>query len=260
MRVLALDTTTAAGSVALVDDDRVIAERAGDPSRPHAERLPRDIESILADGGMRSADVDLFAVAAGPGSFTGLRIGIATIQGFAFVHRRQVAAVSALEALAAVAGASRDPGTLVGAWMDAHRRDVFSALYRIAGPSAIGEPSTSLRASEVFEPGGLIELEAAEVGAPSVAIDRWERLTSGEPIAFIGDGATLWAETLRARHPDAAILPHLLLAGAIGRLALRRAASGTTMDPADVRPLYVRRPDAEVARDARAVEAQNARG
>src|SRR5262245_9861929 len=110
MRVLALDTTTRAGSIALVEDDRVVAERRGNPSRTHGERRPGEIASLLADHGCRTSDVDIFAVASGPGSFTGLRVGIATIQGLAFVHRRRIAAVSALEALAQVATADDSAG------------------------------------------------------------------------------------------------------------------------------------------------------
>src|SRR5262250_256998 len=98
MRVLALDTTTRAGSVALVDDDIVIDQRPGDASRTHAERLPAEIVALLAAHGRAAADVDLFAVASGPGSFTGMRIGIATIQGLALVRRTPVVSVSALDA------------------------------------------------------------------------------------------------------------------------------------------------------------------
>src|SRR6266567_3825378 len=100
MRVIALDTTTRAGSVALVEDDRVIDERAGDGSRTHAERLPAEIIALTDAHGVGWKDVDLYAVASGPGSFTGLRIGIATIQGLAFVYGRRVVGVPALEALA----------------------------------------------------------------------------------------------------------------------------------------------------------------
>ena len=77
MRVIALDSTTRAGSVALVEDDCVIDERAGDASRSHAEWLPGEIVDLAAAHGVALAEVDLFAVASGPGSFTGLRIGIA---------------------------------------------------------------------------------------------------------------------------------------------------------------------------------------
>src|ERR1700675_4177840 len=99
MRVLALDTTTRAGSAALVDDDCIVEERSGDASRTHAQRLPGELVALLDANGLAWADVDLFAVGSGPGSFTGLRIGIATVQGLAFVRGRRIVGVPALEAL-----------------------------------------------------------------------------------------------------------------------------------------------------------------
>src|SRR6478736_6118164 len=115
MRILALDTSTRAGGVAFVEDDRIIEERPGDASQSYGQRLPREIVALLDRHRLRTADVDLFAVAAGPGSFTGLRIGIATTQGFAFVHGRRMAAVSALDVLAQVASAGVPAGSLVAA-------------------------------------------------------------------------------------------------------------------------------------------------
>src|ERR1700693_4419729 len=103
MHVLALDTTTRDGSVALVDEHHVIEERRGDAVRTHAERLPAELLTLADAHGLSVRGIDLFAVAAGPGSFTGLRIGIATIQGLAFVGRKRIAPVSALEALAQAA-------------------------------------------------------------------------------------------------------------------------------------------------------------
>jgi tRNA threonylcarbamoyladenosine biosynthesis protein TsaB len=105
MHVLALDTTTRDGSVALVDEIGIVEERRGEGSRTHAERLPGELLALAAAHGLSAGDIDLFAVASGPGSFTGLRIGIATIQGLAFTTKRPVVAVSALEALAASAAA-----------------------------------------------------------------------------------------------------------------------------------------------------------
>ena len=104
MRVLALDTTTAAGSVAIVDDERVLIEEVGDPTRSHAERLPTTFSARSSAAGLTLADIDVFAIAAGPGTFTGLRIGIATIQGLAFVSGKRVVPVSALMALAGRSG------------------------------------------------------------------------------------------------------------------------------------------------------------
>jgi len=238
MRVLALDTSTRAGGVALVEDDFIVEERRGDPARTHGERLPGDILALLAAHAIGSADVDLFAVAAGPGSFTGLRIGIATVQGFAFVHRRQVAAVSALEALAHVASVDVTAGSLVGAWMDAQRRDVFSALYRVAP-------------FPLFDPRRLLEIDAPQVAPPAVTLEQWRDVDADEPTVFVGDGAAAFADVIAASCPHARILPHPVLAGAIGRIGLAQAAAGLAMNPGAVRPLYVRRPDAEVERDRR---------
>jgi tRNA threonylcarbamoyladenosine biosynthesis protein TsaB len=234
MRVLALDTTTRAGSVALVEDDRIIAQRRGDPSLTHTERLPRDILSLLEAHGTTPAGVDLFAVASGPGSFTGLRVGIATIQGFALVQQRRVAAVSALEALA---GCDLAAGAAVGVWMDAQRRDVFSALYR-------------LTSNPPFGPGRLVEIEGPSVGDPAATLGRWDRIVDSE-IVFVGDGAEQYGTVLRLRQPDARIIDATPLAGAIGLMAVARSGAGGTVDPAEVRPLYVRRPDAEVDREKR---------
>src|SRR5437763_938177 len=114
MRVLALDTTTRAGSVGVTDGDRIIGERRGDPRRPHAERLPSDLLRLLDELAVALESIDLFAVAAGPGSFTGLRIGIATIQGLAVVERKPVVAVSALEAIGHIISRDAAPGDLLG--------------------------------------------------------------------------------------------------------------------------------------------------
>src|SRR5712692_631732 len=131
MHVLALDTTTRDGSVAIVADDRVLFEKSGDSSRSHAERLPQELLTALGVAGVATSRIDLFAVASGPGSFTGLRIGIATIQGLALVHGKRVVPVSALLALAQAGSQSLAVGAIVGAWMDAHREEVYSALYRV---------------------------------------------------------------------------------------------------------------------------------
>src|SRR5262249_50754932 len=153
MRVIALDTTTRSGSVALVDSDRVIEERAGDAARSHAERLPSEIVTLAAAHQLPLSDVDLYGVASGPGSLTGLRIGIATIQGLACVRRRRIVAVSSREALAHARSLDAAAGTIVAAWMDAHRRDVFTALYRVRDATA-------------FNGGHLEELEGPAVGDP----------------------------------------------------------------------------------------------
>src|SRR3954469_10645982 len=233
MRVLALDTTTRAGSAALVEDDRVVDERAGDGALTHALRMPAEILAIAEANGWPIGGVDLFAVASGPGSFTGLRIGIATIQGLALVHGRRVVAVPVLDALAQAVTGGLPEGALIGALMDAHRGDVFAALYRVVAPAT----------SHLAE---LSEIEGPTVGRATATLARWHALTA-LPSVFVGDGAMASAADIAGRSPAARVLPAPLLGGVLGRLATARAA--TAADPAAARPLYVRRPDVEVLRD-----------
>ena len=234
MRVLALDTTTRAGSVALLADDRIVDERGGDATRTHAVRLPAEITTMVIEHHLSLADIDLYAVASGPGSFTGLRIGIATIQGLAFVHSRRTVAISALEALAHLGSTDAAPGTLIAAWMDAHRAEVFSALYRVADGA-------------LFRPERLVEVEGPTVGSPSVTLARWTAQFGGPLHAFAGDGATLYADEIHGAAPAARVTAPALIAGAVARLALARRSDAVA--PAAIRPLYVRRSDAEIARE-----------
>jgi tRNA threonylcarbamoyladenosine biosynthesis protein TsaB len=237
MATLALDTTTREGSVALVDGGRVVAERRGEAARSHGERLPGELTALVEAAGLSLADLTLYAVAVGPGSFTGLRIGIATMQGLAFVSRTPVVPVSALDALAQATAARLEAGAIVGVWMDAQRGDVFSALYRVSD----GAP---------FNPERLVELEGAVVGAPGDAVARWTALVGDEPIAVTGDGAVRYADALAAgRRVAPRVVAAPPLASSVGRLAEALAARGGAVSPMALRPLYVRQPDVVLARD-----------
>ena len=239
MNVLALDTTVRAGSVALVVGDRLVDERRGDASRSHAERLPSDLLDVAAAHGVAMEDVDVFAVAAGPGSFTGLRIGIASVQGLAFVGGTPVVAVSALEALAQLASIECDAGQIVAAWIDAQRRDVYAAMYRVADAA-------------IFAPERLTSLAVPVVGDPAEILEAWTR-RGDVPAVCIGDGAVRFADVVTRLSPATRIGGAPLLAGAIGRMAAVRAQRGEVVHPAAIQPLYVRRPDAEVDRERRVI-------
>ena len=231
MYILALDTATRDGSVAHVDENRVIDERRGDAARSHAERLPGELVALAEAHGVSVRAIDLFAVAAGPGSFTGLRIGIATIQGLALATGKPVVAVSALEALAQSAG--RAPGAVIAAWMDARRHEVFAALYRVVDAPA-------------FSPERLVEIEGAIAADPAATLARWGSHLRDASVTFVGDGAALYADAIADHY---VLREPPLLAGVIGQMALARAQRGDTIDPAAVHPLYVRRPDVEVERE-----------
>jgi tRNA threonylcarbamoyladenosine biosynthesis protein TsaB len=226
MVVLALDTTTPAGSCALAVDGVVVREEASDVSLPPATRLPLDLMTILEHGGIKLGELDVFAVATGPGSFTGLRIGIATMQGLAFAAGKPLVGVPALDALARIA-VTEAAGSRIATWVDAWRREVYAALYD-----------------------GERMVEAPVVASPETVLSTLR----GTPTIFIGDGARTYRdEILRAMGEGGRIAatPTPLLAGTIATLAAVRAGDAYS-PPHAIRPLYVRRTDAELARDSRA--------
>ena len=227
MITLALDTSTRSGSCAVLRGDDVLAALPGSAGRTHAERLPADLMELLERAGLALRDVDVFAVATGPGSFTGLRVGIATMQGLALAASRPLVGVSALDALAH-AVAVEDAVMRVATWVDAWRGEVYAALYD-----------------------GTREVEAPSVEPPETVLGRLR----GTRTVFIGDGAAAHRDAIRSvMGPYDAVLPPVLeppLADIIGRLARVVVLSGRHPGPADIEPLYVRRPDAELARDAR---------
>jgi tRNA threonylcarbamoyladenosine biosynthesis protein TsaB len=239
MLVLALDTTTRRGSVALARDGAVLDASTGDPAVTHGQRLPGDVIRLLDRHGLRIGDVELFAVAAGPGSFTGLRIGIATMQGFALANSRGLVGVSALDALHVAtrslpSALSPQPSALDKAldeavWMDAQRGEVFAALYR---------------------GGAVIEGPVAE--KPGELLVRWRAAGYGA-LTFVGDGAMTYADLIRGEMPDA-VLPADVppLAPAIALLAEEQARHQQAPSPDAIRPIYVRRPDVELTRERKA--------
>lgn len=233
MLVLALDTTTRAGSVAVTRDDDLLALVEGDASRTHGERLPGEIERALAIAKIAPQQLDLLVVSSGPGAFTGLRIGLAAIQGLAMVLDKPVVGVSALEALAEVARTEMKmaAATAIAPWMDAQRREVFAAAYDVSNGAVHG----------VIEP---------MVGSPEPMLRALPFSTSRDVI-FIGDGAVRYAHQIRdARGANAHIVDSVpLLAPALARLGRVRAAAGEAGPPHALKPLYVRRPDAELDRE-----------
>ena len=138
MLTLALDTSTPGGSVALRRDGALVLARAGDPAEPHAVRLPGALIDLVAGDGATLDDVTLLAVGLGPGAFTGLRVGLATMQGLAFATGVPIVGVSGLDALAVAAHrAASDARRVIGVWLDAGRQEVFAARYRVDPSAAV---------------------------------------------------------------------------------------------------------------------------
>lgn len=227
--ILALDTTTRGGSVAVMDNDRVLALLAGDESRTHGERLPGEIARALEQAGIRRDQIDLLAVATGPGAFTGLRIGLAAIQGLAMTLDKPVIGVSALDALAEQI-ISSDADVLVP-WMDAQRGDVFGT---------------------VIDRQSKMTLETPAAANPKALIEAWRTHLVNRRAIFIGDAAARDAalieqagDGLWLSQTPSPLAPQIAIIGG------RRALDGGAGPPHKLEPIYVRRPDAEIERERR---------
>lgn len=213
MRVLAIDTTTVRASVALVEDQEILGEvRLGDAGTPSTSILPA-VDFLCAQLGLAPGELDGFAVAIGPGSFTGLRVGIATVEGLALGAGRPVVGVGTLEALAFRIRGAAD--RLV-ALMNAYREGVYVGVHD--------------REARPVEPARLARPEALASVLPAQA-------------AFIGEAAVTHRALIAAGCPGA-VFPErsLFLAGALGRIAAARLAAGEGTTPDRLRPLYLREP------------------
>ncbi len=219
MRVLAVDTTTERGSLAVVSDEGTLSEVRVVSSAGHSRWLLPAVDAVLQGLGLAAPELDAFAVTTGPGSFTGLRVGLSSVQGLALASGKRCVVLSALDTLALSAAGLGD--TIV-TLMDAFRAEVYWAVYDRSG--------ARLSAPRV----GPLETVLAE--APAGA-------------AFVGDGVAkerqrIEAGVAGARFPEV----DLHLAAALGRAALGRLAAGDTVPASEVRPLYLRGADIRVPR------------
>ena len=234
MLTLALDTTTKAGSVAVMDGERLLVVLDGDATRTHGERLPDEMARALAAARVAPHDLALLAVATGPGAFTGLRIGMAAMQGLAMVLGCPVAGVSALDALAAATLEEADPTVVaVAPWMDAQRGEVFSAVYRLGEHQ--DEPPRAV--------------SAPLVGPPAVVLATLPADIHGN-ILFVGDGALRYRAEIVRGVGDTALVAAApaALAPLVARIGQQLAARGQAGPPHALQPLYIRRSDAELER------------
>lgn len=239
MLILAVDTSTRVGSAAVLRDGQVLAEVSGYEETPYSMRLFRDIALLQDRANFRLDQIDVFAVATGPGSFTGLRVGLTAVKAWAEVHGKPIAAVSGLEAIAAesLAGKtlSESNSHFIAPFLDARRGQLFGAIYW-RGPG--DKPGLALARDEsILSVDEFLELVK---GKSSQSPQRVE-LVSPTPDLL---PATRVREVLagaRIVEVSAALAP------AIGRLGFERVKRGDLVDSIRLDANYVRRSDAESA-------------
>jgi tRNA threonylcarbamoyladenosine biosynthesis protein TsaB len=235
VKLVALEVATKVASVALLDGERVV-ERDFDP---RGEGAVAALARLLAAEGVRPGEVDAFAASVGPGSFTGIRIGVSAAQGFCRATGAKAVPVGTLDALAELGRESEwgVPGSLLLPSVDARRGEVYAAVYRV--------PDTGWEPTRLWGPDALscAELTRRLAEAP---------IPEGGPEGvLLGDGAALLAHLF----PPGWAAPALLArtrAGSVAKLAARKLARGEAVAPEALEPAYVRKSDAEIRRERRA--------
>ena len=222
--ILAVETATLSGSIALTSGDELIAGVSGDPAVSHSNTLLADLDKLLRQTTFKLEDIDVFAVAVGPGSFTGLRIGIATVKGLAATLDRSCAAVPTLQAVALAGGHSEVSVAL----LPAGRGEVFAQLFSVSADGVV---------TALDEPSHI---------SPQKMIDKYGSL---EKAVWCGEGAIAQHELIEnsavakewiiAPRPDN-------LAQYVAALAFRNFKHDQVVAPDALQAIYVRPSDAEL--------------
>jgi tRNA threonylcarbamoyladenosine biosynthesis protein TsaB len=224
MRVLGIETSTMLLGAAVLDKDGLLAECRFQVTRSRSERLMPMIDRVLKEAQMEPQSLEGLAISIGPGSFTGLRVGLSTAKGLAFALGLPVVGVSTLEVLAAPLAMGRCPYPICP-MLDARRQEVYAGLFH-ADPE-----------------GGLKKIMENEAISPVKLSDQLAE--RDEPIAFLGTGAILYENEIRKRLGDLAIFvypqdpyPRPSMVAALG---MRRLVAGEKDDLSSLTPLYLSR-------------------
>lgn len=223
MNILSIETSTIAGSIAINTDDKLIAEVILDINVAHSERLMSCIEWLLKASLLSIDDIDAIAVSIGPGSFTGLRIGLSTAKGLSYATRKPLIAVPTLDAFA---GRISFTTYNICPMLDARKNEVYTGLYRWRDNK--------------------LEKLISEV---AIRPDEFLRLITGKTI-FMGDGVRVY-KTLIIDYlkDDAVFAPSYIMspsASTVAEIALEKFRRGEFADPLTLTPFYIRRSEAEI--------------
>jgi tRNA threonylcarbamoyladenosine biosynthesis protein TsaB len=227
MKILAIDTSTMLGGIAIMDESLLIAESRFNVRSTHSERLMTEIEHCLKQSGVKISDIDIFAVAAGPGSFTGLRIGLSTVKGFSYATGKPIVSVPSFEALAWNFPCSKYP---VCTMFDARKKEVYAALFKW------GEENFTR----------LINERAAK--PEDFACDML-RIAHDDKFIFAGEGAALYRDKIIEVIGGKAIFasPEKTVPSPanVAVLGFKKAKAGDFSEPITLIPMYIRKSEAE---------------
>lgn len=222
--LLSIDTTTLVSTVAISTPDKLLAEITVQVKKTHSERLLPHIQELLALADVTKDNITGLAVSIGPGSFTGLRIGLATAKALAYTWKIPLVGVPTLEALAYGCPA---PGVVLSPLIDAQKGNVYQALYR-------------------FEKGNLVEIMSPRVIHHEVALT--ELAQQDAPVLVMGEGAVMYADKIAATGGKVELAPpHVVIprAGSVAGLGRHMLEKGIHHDIMTLEPYYIRRSEAE---------------
>lgn len=235
MKILAIDTSTMLGGIAIMDDAGLIAESRLNVRTTHSERLMTEIEHCLKQSGLNINDMDVFAVAIGPGSFTGIRIGLSTVKGFSYATGKPVVSVPTLEALAWNFPYSRYP---VCTMFDARKKEVYAALFKWEDKGF-----QRLMPEKTSDAGDFCRAIAGLPGCSSVA-------SHTDRVIFAGEAALLYRDAITGVMQDKAVFasPEKMVVSpaSVASLAVKKAERGDFSEPLTLAPLYLRKSEAEL--------------
>jgi tRNA threonylcarbamoyladenosine biosynthesis protein TsaB len=236
MKILAVETSTMLGGVAVADDlYGLIAEVRLNIKSTHSERLMTEIDHVLKQSGLEISDIDAFALTIGPGSFTGLRIGLSTVKGFSYATGKPIVSVPTLEALAWNFYYCRYP---VCTMLDARTEEVYAALFRWESERFVRLiDEASVNADKLLE---------------KIRV-KFEN-TIDQEIIFTGEGALLYKDKIAEVMKGKAVFPPLEKMipspANVASMGIQKVLRGEFSEPVSLIPYYIRRSEAEIKRDA----------
>jgi len=228
MKLLAIETSTMLGGVAIMDDDTLIAESRINIKVTHSERIMGEIDHILMRSGLTIREIDVICISIGPGSFTGLRVGLSAAKGLVYAANCKLVAVPTLEAFAWNIPFSMHQ---VCPLLDARKKEVYAAIFKWTDSGFIR----------------VVQEQAVRID------DLLSQITS--PTIFIGEGAVMCRDMIEKKLDNLAIFtaPQCMVTSpsAVAFLGIQKAKRGEFADPINLVPMYLRKSEAEKIKEKR---------